>query len=260
MQQDNYRYVTGTFKIAGFGTGFNEDLLKAMMNNEPEIILSGRMEFNKEKKALVRFEPKVLQRPESDWYYYKGHQATLIVDGKEKVTQFMDFFNRDGFNAKQSYNELNGRSVLMLNDYQGQKVPQYVGLDFANTTENGNYRKIYTNASEFDLIPLLSSVNIVGSKEEKEKILKDLNNGDLVPVIARKGESRETVHLYNIPHENSLGLINSQGVLQKIKSNVSNRIELIPDKRPAIPDTTKDLMNAIEKGPKQGRGARSTVK
>jgi hypothetical protein len=190
----------------------------------------------------LQFEKK----KDSGYYFLQSQNVTLTNENKEELKQRFPFFNQTGFNNDETYNLMKGRAVRNHIRKEGQEITRWTYLDLkAPRNDKGNI--VFRNPREADLnFSLAKAVNNLPlqslSQEEKENLLKGLQQGNIMDATIRLNGRPEKVHLQADPVYNRVLVFNSQ--MEKISLS-NSKIQVLEEEKKELPDATKKLMEKI---------------
>ncbi len=246
MVQKNLDYIIErVLPNLGFGEVPIENALSARMALDlPSfaIHLSKKDNSNNEMKYELKFDKS------GEMYYLNAINAELKKPNAEPIKNEFRLYNQRGFNADQMKNLLEGRSVYRyFINKEKQRVGVWSHLDFNTTNENGNplLRQSYENSMNFNLASALSALpNFNATQQEKEILMKSLQDGDLTSISLKRGGVREIIYLEAAPHKNMLVAYNSN--MEKIELTRST-MHVVQNEK-VIPETTKRMIEKAEQG------------
>lgn len=225
---ENYSFTAdsleNTFKL---GPVFNDDLYKAMKEGKTEFDFAADIKM-KDTGEWIRVNPRFeeIETQKGKMIVVQGIRASLL-DDKDKPTVSHDFqvFGKNGFDANQMRNALEGRSVRHFRKSQNDNVyPAYLQLDLTGPKdEHGNFKQVITpefRLKDYDPAALLSQVGLPKNYDKKalENLNKRLENGDLVPIPKRGSNNQlEVFHLFAMPEKSALATIDEKGELKLYK-------------------------------------------
>lgn len=243
MLEENYSFLARSLGKLGFEDTLNGALRRKMEEGQPSFELKAKISHGKDDMVHeLQFEKK----KDSGYYFLQSQNVTLINENREELKQRFPFFNQTGFNNDETYNLMKGRAVRNSIRKEGQEITRWTYLDLkAPRNEKGNI--VFRNPREADLnFSLVKSLNNLPtqtlSQEEKENILKGLQQGNIMEVTLRLNGRPEKVNLQADPVYNRILVFNSQ--MEKI--NLSNsKIQVLEEEKKELPDSTKKLMEKI---------------
>lgn len=193
MNEKNFEYLKDQLKYHGFGEGLQPELQVNLSKEAAEFTLAHKTEVNKkELEATLYFR----RSDTTDMYFLNKYDVRARTERKDETLSQTFYMNKgQGVTLKEAYNLLNGRAVHKeLLDKEDQKYKAWIQLDFSAKDKNGNFeRKQYHENYGYDIRAALAvyPVKELGNPEEKEKLLKSLEKGNLQQVTL-KGEMAET--------------------------------------------------------------------
>jgi hypothetical protein len=148
-------------------------------------------------------------------YFFNRYKATLKNDDPtlEKSQTFYVTKN-SGITAKEAFNLLSGRSVNKdLTNKEGQPFNAWLQLDFSQKDKNDNFKvKQFHSGYGYDLDAVVKKYPIkeLSNDEEKVKLLKSLEKGNLQPVTFLKEGKEEKMQVAANPQYKTLDLYDSK--------------------------------------------------
>ena len=246
MNTDNLASLKDTLKYQGFGDQVNEQLEKAIRNEEKEIKLTAS--FSHELPVSIKDDPLTKDRMtyelnfkqgKNGLYYFNSYQAKLESPLFQDRQQMFYLDNGRTYTAKEAYNLLSGRSVYkQLESKEGNRYKAFVQLDFEGERKpNGNYpMKSYHEKFGFNVSEALSKLPVkFSSIEERDKLIKSLEKGNLQKVALADGQ---VLYAKTVPANKALRfydeklqptqVMGSMQVEQKAKQEPAAVVEMAP--------------------------------
>ncbi|MBI3137224.1 MAG: hypothetical protein HYZ15_01425 [Sphingobacteriales bacterium] len=192
MNEKNFEYLKDQLKYHGFGEGLQSELQANLSKEAAEFTLAHKTEVNKkELEATLYFR----RSDTTDMYFLNKYDVRARTERKDETLSQTFYMNKgQGVTLKEAYNLLNGRAVHKeLLDKEDQKYKAWIQLDFSARDKHGNFeRKQYHENYGYDIRAALAAYPIkeLGTQEDKEKLLKSLEKGNLQQVTL-KGEMAE---------------------------------------------------------------------
>jgi hypothetical protein len=199
MNTDNLANLKDTLKYQGFGDLMNEQLEKAIRNEEKEFKLSASISHDL--PVSVKDDPLTKDRMtyelnfkqgKNGIYYFNSYQAKLESPIFQDRQQQFYLDNGRTYTAKEAYNLLSGRSVYkQLESKEGNRYKAFVQLDFDGERKpNGNYPvKSYHEKFGFNVSEALSKLPLkFSSIEDRDRLIKSLEKGNLQKVQMADGQ------------------------------------------------------------------------
>ncbi|MDZ7650311.1 MAG: hypothetical protein U5K54_26000 [Cytophagales bacterium] len=196
MNTKNFEFLKDGLKYMGFGDKLNADLEKQISQQPTDFNLNMQGEFKREgvsEKVEYRLDFK--KSDQTDMYFFNRYQATLKNDdpAQEKSKRFTSQKTQALLPRKRII-LLSGRAVNKdLTNKEGQPFNAWVQLDFQEKDKNDNFKvKQYHQGYGYELEATLNKYPIkeLSSEEEKGKLIKSLEKGNVQPVTFIK-EGRE---------------------------------------------------------------------
>lgn len=263
MNTKNFEFLRDGLKYMGFGDKLNADLEKQITQQPAEFNLTLQGEFKKDgisDKVDYRLDFK--KSDQTDMYFFNRYQATLKNDDPaQEKTQTFYVTKNSGITAKEAYNLLSGRSVNKdLTNKEGQPFNAWLQLDFAEKDKNDNFKvKQYHQGYGYELEPVLNRYPIkeLGNDEDKTKLIKSLEKGNLQPVtFIKEGQEQKmfieanpqfkTLNLYDVKMEKQF-----QGIEKKEKQDSDKSKEKRETQKQ---DVDEEGEGKKEKKPRKGKG------
>jgi len=257
MNTKNLDFLKDGLKYMGFGDKLNAELEKQITNQPTEFNLSLQGEFKRDgvtEKVDYRLDFK--KSDQTTMYFFNRYNATLKnEDPAQEKSQTFYVTKNSGITAKEAYNLLSGRSVNKdLTNKENQPYNAWVQLDFADKDKNENFKvKQYHQGYGFDLEGTVNRYPIkeLGSNDEKVKLLKSLEKGNLQPVTFIKEGREEKMFVAANPQFKTLDLYDSK--MQKQFQGVEKKQEKDPEKSPDKKETQKQEVDEEGEGKKEKR-------
>lgn len=230
MNQKNLEFLKEGLKYLGFGDKMNADLENKIKEQPKEfnLTLTGEFKIPELVNDRVDYKLDFKKSDQTDMYFLNRYQATLKNDDPaQEKTQTFYITKNSGITAKEAYNLLSGRSVNKdLNNKEGQPYNAWLQLDFQEKDKNDNYKvKQYHQGYGYDLDMVMSKYPIKEqlNVEEKTKLMKSLEKGNLTQVTFAKEGGEDKMFVSANPQYKTLDLYNSkmekqfQGIEKKEK-------------------------------------------
>jgi hypothetical protein len=263
MNTKNLEFLKEGLKYMGFGDKLNADLEKNIERQWKDFQLNLTGEFARENiKDRVEFRLDFKKSDQSDMYFFNRYQATLKNDdpAQEKSQTFYVTKN-SGVTAKEAYNLLCGRSVNKdLTNKEGQAYNAWLQLDFSQKDKNDNFKvKQFHSGYGYDLEATLKKFPIkeLTNDEEKVKLMKSLEKGNLQPVTFLKEGKEEKMHIEANPQFKALSLYDSK--MQKQFQGIEKKEQKEPENSQEKKETQKQEVDEegegkTQKRPRKGKG------
>src|SRR5690606_6128272 len=216
MNVKNLEYLKESLKYLGFGDKLNADLEKNIKDQTAEFKLQLRGEFTRDgQKGRVDYALDFKKSDQTDMYFLNRYNATLKHDDPEKDRSQTFYISRNaGITAKEAYNLLSGRAVNKdLINKEGQPYNAWLQLDFNEKDKNDNHKvKQFHQGYGYDLDAVVNRYPIkeLGNAEEKVKLLKSLEKGNLQPVTFVTEGREEKMYVSANPQYKTLDLYDSK--------------------------------------------------
>lgn len=265
MNTKNLDFLKDGLKYMGFGDKLNADLEKQISQQPTDFNLNMQGEFKRDgvtEKVDYRLDFK--KSDQTDMYFFNRYQATLKNDDPtQEKSQTFYITKNSGITAKEAYNLLSGRAVNKdLTNKEGQPFNAWVQLDFQEKDKNDNFKmKQYHQGYGYELEPTLNKYPIkeLSSEEEKGKLIKSLEKGNVQPVTFIKEGREEKMFVAANPQFKSLDLYDSK--MQKQFQGVEKKEKQEPEKGKEKKETQKQEVDEEgegkpEKKSKKGKGVR----
>lgn len=218
MNTENEDYLKRQLYYLGFGENLNADLSKNLKEGKEKFEVPFTAEFNKgDQKQLVEYNLNFGKSKQNDMYFLNNYQATLKNENPEKDKSQTFYINKtNNITAKEAYNLLDGRAVhKKLENKDGEPYEAWLQLDKKN--DKGNHEvKQYHTAWGFDLDKNVSKLPVkdLDNAEQKERLTKSLEKGNLQSVILVNGGKEEKAFLEANPKERNVNVYDPNMVKQ----------------------------------------------
>ncbi len=265
MNTKNLDFLKDGLKYMGFGDKLNADLEKQISQQPTDFNLNMQGEFKRDgvtEKVDYRLDFK--KSDQTDMYFFNRYQATIKnEDPTQEKSQTFYITKNSGITAKEAYNLLSGRAVNKdLTNKEGQPFNAWVQLDFQEKDKNENFKvKQYHQGYGYELEATLNKYPIkeLSSEEEKGKLIKSLEKGNVQPVTFIKEGREEKMFVAANPQFKSLDLYDSK--MQKQFQGVEKKEKQEPEKGKEKKETQKQEVDEEgegkpEKKSKKGKGVR----
>ena len=241
MNEDNYQFLVRALGKLGFEDSLDSALRTKMQLNFPSFELKAKVNHGKDHMI---HELSFDQKKTGGFYFLNSQNVTLVKENQEEVKQRFPFFNQKGFSNEQTYNLMNGRSVLNTVRIEGKEITRWTRIDFLsekNDKDNFIFRNVKVDDLSFSLPKELGKLPIQGlDQDSKESLLRGLQIGNRETVLLRHEGQRERVYLEASPGTNSINVYNSQG--ERINLSTSKIQVIQEEKAKEVPDMTKKMM------------------
>ena len=206
MNAQNMQYLKDQVKYMGFGDKADKAIEEAVKKGGKEFHIPLQIPYGGEK---VSYDLSFKQGEKGDLYFFNNYKAVIDSAGGEKAQTFYVNKTADSFTSKEAYNLLSGRAVNKLVDGTGEeKKNVWFQLNFDEKTEKGNYKfKQYQPGYGYNLQGTLDKLGVVNEKaEDREKLVRSLNKGNLEPVVVSRDGKMENVAIAANPQFKSLAV------------------------------------------------------
>lgn len=264
MNTKNFEFLKDGLKYMGFGDKLNAELEKQINQQPQEFKLSLEGEFKKDGiNDKVDYKLDFKKSDQTDMYFFNRYQATLKNDDPaQEKTQTFYLTKNSGITAKEAYNLLSGRSVNKdLNNKEGQPFNAWLQLDFQEKDKNDNFKvKQYHTGYGYELEATLNKYPIkeLSNEEDKGKLIKALEKGNMQPVTFIKEGKEEKMHIEANPQFKTLNLYDSkmekqfQGIERKEKKEEPEKSK--EKKETQKQDVDEEGEGKKEKKSRKGKG------
>lgn len=264
MNTQNLEFLKDGLKYMGFGEKLHADL-EANIDKQPaDFQLTMQGEFKRDDIAeKVEYKLDFKKSTQTDMYFFNRYKATLKNDDPalEKSQTFYVTKNA-GITAKEAYNLLNGRSVNKdLTNKDGHPFNAWLQIDFTQKDEkNDNFKmKQFHSGYGYDLEAVVKKYPIkeLSNDEEKVKLIKSLEKGNLQPVTFLKKGKEEKMHVAANPQYKALDIYDSkmQKQFQGIEKKESGGVDKSKEKKETQKqDVDEESERKPEKKSKKGKG------
>ncbi|TXJ28989.1 MAG: hypothetical protein E6Q24_04745 [Chitinophagaceae bacterium] len=277
MNQKNYQYLSDSMEKMGFGNVLNNALKTKLELGFDEFELKAKTRFGTDVVQYdLKFQKGKSPDVEEHYLFLNRVKTTLTKQNGKTMTQEFPLFKQNDYTKEQMYNMLENRPIYKIFRKDGEKIGRWVKLDFNNKDENGNasIRPYYDNVTNFSLEREIGKLNLYfANRQEKEDMIRDLQNGELVAVSIRTKGKNEDAYVSVAPQIGGLILFNSE--MKEVKRTDCSNVELVPDdslkissptpkntetKEQQLPEATKQLMEkANTPGIKEGQQAKRKI-
>lgn len=224
MNSENLEFLKNGMKYLGFDEALGIELAKQMKEGNEAIVLKTHLAFGKDgadkMDAMLHFS----KSKQGDMYFFNNYSAN-IREGKEIKEQNFYLNKNKGVTAKEAYNLLHGRSVNKdLVSKEGEKYNAWIKLDFDNTDDHGNYKvKQFHSNYGYDLEKAVGQhpVKELADQEQKDKLMKSLEKGNVQSVTFTKDGKEERMFLEANPQYKSVTVYDSQ--MKKVRDEQVNK-------------------------------------
>ena len=263
MNTKNLDFLKDGLKYMGFGDKLNAELENQIKQQPAEFNLSLQGEFKKDGVTeKVDYKLDFKKSDQTDMYFFNRYHATLKNEDATQEKSHTFYVNKNsGITAKEAFNMLSGRAVNKdLTNKEGQPYNAWVQLDFSEKDKNDNFKmKQFTQGYGYDLESTVNKYPIkeLGNSDDKEKLIKALEKGNLQPVTFIKEGREEKMFVAANPQYKTLDLYDAK--MQKQFQGVEKKQEKDPEKSKEKKKTPKQDVDdegeaKKEKKVKKGKG------
>ena len=251
MNTKNFEFLKDGLKYMGFGEKLNGDLEAKIKEQPTEFQLPMQGEFKKDNVTeKVDYKLDFKKSDTTDMYFFNRYQATLKNDDptKEKTQTFYITKNA-GITAKEAFNLLSGRSVNKdLTNKEGQPFNAWLKLDFTEKDKNDNFKvKQFSSGYGYELDKVLDKFPIkeLGDAEQKEKMMKSLEKGNMTSVTFNKDGKEDKMFIEANPQFKTLNVYDAS-MKKMYQENEKRETKQEPSKAPEKKETVKKGVNEEE--------------
>lgn len=254
MNEKNLSFLKDGLKYMGFGDKLNVELENQIKQQPTEFKLNLQGEFKRDGVTeKVDYKLDFKKSDQTDMYFFNRYNATLKNDDSSlEKSQTFYVTKNSGITAKEAYNLLSGRSVNKdLTNKEGQPYNAWVQLDFTEKDKNDNFKlKQFTQGYGYDLLATVGRYPIkeLGGNDDKEKLIKGLEKGNLQPVTFIKEGREEKMFVAANPQYKTLDLYDAK--MQKQFQGVEKKQEKEPGKSTEKKETQKQEVDEEGEGRK----------
>lgn len=228
MNQNNLDYLKKGLKYLGFGEQLNEKLENEIKKQPEHFQIPAVGDF---KDSEVHYNLDFKKSNQTDMYFFNSYKASLKHEDPEKEKEQTFYINKNaGITAKEAYNLLSGRSVNKnLVNAEGQPYNAWVQLDFTEKDKHDNYMtKQFTPGYGYDLEKTLTKypVKEMADPDQKEKLIKSLEKGNLHQVTFNKDGNEEKMYISANPQFKSLNVYDHQ--MKKVFQENEKKVQAEP--------------------------------
>lgn len=257
MNTKNFEFLKDGLKYMGFGEKLNADLEKQINQQPTEFNLTLQGEFKKDGVTdRVDYRLDFKKSDQTDMYFFNRYQATLKNDDPaQEKSQTFYITKNSGITAKEAYNLLSGRAVNKdLNNKEGQPFNAWLQLDFQEKDKNDNFKvKQYHTGYGYELESTLNKYPIkeLTNEEEKGKLIKSLEKGNLQPVTFIKEGQEQKMFIEANPQFKTLNLYDSK--MEKQFQGIEKKEKQEPEKSKEKKESQKQDVDEEGEGKKEKR-------
>jgi hypothetical protein len=252
MNTKNFEFLKDGLKYMGFGDKLNSEL-ETRINEQPtEFKLSMQGEYKKDSGVeRVDYTLDFRKSDQTDMYFFNRYQATLRneEDPTKEKSQTFYVTKNSGITAKEAYNLLSGRSVNKdLTNKEGQPFNAWLKMDFTEKDKNDNFKvKQFTSGYGYELDKVLDKfpVKELADAEQKEKLMKSLEKGNLTSVTFQKDGKEDKMFIEANPQFKTLTVYDAS-MKKMYQENEKKGEKQEPDKTPEKKQTVKKGTNEEE--------------
>ena len=245
MNTKNFEFLKDGLKYMGFGDKLATDL-EAKINEQPtEFKLSMQGEYKKENAVeRVDYTLDFKKSDQTDMYFFNRYQATLRNEDDPTKDKSQTFYvtKNAGITAKEAYNLLSGRSVNKdLTTKENQPFNAWLKLDFTEKDKNDNFKmKQFSSGYGYELDKVLDKFPIkeLADAEQKEKLLKSLEKGNVTAVTFQKDGKEDKMFIEANPQFKTLTVYDAS-MKKMYQENEKRETKQEPAKTPEKKETVK---------------------
>jgi len=221
MNKENVSYLKDSLKYLGFGEKMQPELEQRMSEGQAEFRLQFDSTVNgKSFNAILNFR----KADNSDMYFLNSYTAKLDRGIKENIEQTFYLNKGKGITGKEAFNLLDGRSVFKeLTNKEGIAYHAWVQLDPNTKDKNGNHiLKHYHTNYGYEMGKSLAALPVkeLGNDEERMKLIKSLEKGNLQAVTFERNGKEERMFIEANPQYKTLNLYD--GDMKRVRKDVTN--------------------------------------
>lgn len=210
-QYKNFNFLKDQIKFLGFGTKENLhlELANKITQGADNFKIDQHTEMNHFKSSQIKFELSFNKSKETGNVFLNSYEIKLNNKEKEQYLSFTVDLKKIPFSAKEAVNLIEGRSVRTeINLKNGDKEDVFIKIDFQNPNENGKYNlnKFFPNYGVNTSEILKKSNVLIANDEIKNKLIKSLEKGNVVPVIIKNIEGNNKLNAVLNPQFKTLNL------------------------------------------------------
>lgn len=206
MNTRNLEYLEQGLKYLGFDSSLNEALEQHIAQGKSEFQISAQKSFGNDSINATLFFRKSDQQ---DMYFFNKYDATL-KRGDEERSQTFYIEKNSGITLKEAYNLLCGRSVNKeLLNKDKERYNAWMQLDFGQKDKYGNYQvKQYHANYGYNLENAVGKYPLkeLNNPEEKERLLKSLQKGNVQSVTFTKDGKEEKMFIEANPQYKTINV------------------------------------------------------
>lgn len=216
--QTTIEFMQDSARLAGFGNGYNKMIEDGIKAGQPTIELPHASK-NYPDGSVMLWQPKLTEQEKNPGRYNFGYTATLAHGDKEPVQQYFPSFKKTGATLEQSKMLLQGATVLVT-DWDNKKNAKrtvFAKLDLSTHPKPGENHSVQRiNGADLDIGILYSKEKIVSKQDEKDRHLRELQQGQKIDVTIKDNSTGQPLF---IPASLQFNLIN-EGNVPKLAMNV----------------------------------------
>ena len=236
--QTTIEFMQDSARLAGFGNGYNKMIEDGIKAGQPTIELPHASK-NYPDGSVMLWQPKLTEQEKNPGRYNFGYTATLAQGEKEPVQQYFPSFKKTGANLEQSKLLLQGATVL-ITDWDNKKNAKrtvFAKLDLSTHPKPGENHSVQRiNSADLDIGILYSKESVVAKPEEKDRHLRDLQQGRMIDVTIRDNSTGKPLFIpaslqFNLTNEGNvpklaMNVIDADGVLLRAPSIEANQTQI----------------------------------
>lgn len=235
--QTTIEFMQDSARLAGFNNDYNKLIEDGIKAGKPTIDLPHATKPYPDGSFML-WQPKLVEQEKNPGRYNFGYTATLAQGDKEPVQQYFPSFKKTGATLEQSKMLLQGATVLVT-DWDNKKNAKrtvFAKLDLSNHPKPGENHSVQRiNSADLDIGILYSKEKIVAKPEEKDRHLKDLQQGRMIDVTIRDNSTGQPLFIpislqFNLTNEGNvpklaMNVMDADGVLLRSPSIEANQTQ-----------------------------------
>ncbi len=208
MDKENVQYLKDQLKYMGFGEKLYHELDKQLQAGAKEFQLQYKKDDG-DLEATLNFR----KSDKDERVFFNSYTAKLTTaNGEER--QHVFYLNKGkGVTLREAENLLSGRSVYKeLISKENQPYKAWMQLNLEAPKENGNYKvNHYHDGYGYDLGKALQKLPLQhGNEEAKEKLMKNLQKGNIAMVTFNENGKERKAHLEASPQYKNIVVYNQE--------------------------------------------------
>ena len=228
-QKQTFSYLNNSLKFLGFGekAAMQKEVAAAIVSQQENFSIAHKSDKGYFKNNDINFNINFQKSNTSDKVFLNSFDVNLKNE-KRNVDISQNFnVSKFGFTEKEAVNLMEGRSVktdLKLKSGETEKNV-FIKLDFNEKEENGNFKtKKFFEKYGVDTSKILEKNNAFFKDDEvKNKVIKALEKGNVVPLIVKNSENKlQNFNAILSPESKSLHLYNNRMERVNVTETISN--------------------------------------